>query len=140
MHLIQPHYLGEHAQLKQVFARLVTGEPIASVLQDEMERGLNKTLLAVVARAHLYTPEEAALGLCQISERMRKPHRQNRLVILQRLLEESIRASDPEKQRMVLSEQKQLLSFKKDIESALRRSDLRRYCELADAEASLKAI
>ena len=138
--LISPVALDGQDHLQAAIARLVTGEPVAALLQDTLEEGLRKTLLAVVARDKLYTSEEVALGLCQIFERMRTPVRQSRLTILQRLLEESIRKNDIEKQRSVLSEQKHILSLKREIDSALRSGDIGEYCALARQEGDLKAI
>ena len=119
-------------------ARVVTGEPVAAILNEDIDPGIRKTLLAVVAREQLYTPEEAAIGLCQIFERLREPVRLGRLSVLQRLLEESIREDASEKQRQILEEQKALLKFKTEVKRALIAGDTHAYRQLAQQESDLR--
>ena len=137
MSYLTPEGLDGNDALRAVVARIVTGEPVAAILNGDVDLGMRKTLLAVVAREQLYTPEEAAIGMCQIFERLREPVRLGRLSVLQRLLEESIREDAPEKQREILEEQKSLLKVKSEIKRSLISGDTQNYCRLAQQESDL---
>jgi len=135
---IHPSILQDHVPIQAVIARLVTGEGIAAIIQDNEDPAISRTLAAVVAKAALYAPNEAATGLCQVLERLRRPVRQARLNQLQGLLDRSIRTKDYELQRLVLTERKELTSIKKQIERCLLRGDIQEFRRLVQAEADLE--
>ena len=51
--------------LRSIMARVVTGEPVAAILNEDIDPEFAKHFLPSL-REQLYTPEEAAIGLCQI--------------------------------------------------------------------------
>lgn len=63
----------DHPATHPALARLLTGEPVAAVLNEEGDPGVSRTLSAVVARGTLYSPEEAPLALAQVVRRLLRP-------------------------------------------------------------------
>ncbi len=68
-----PELLAGHAVVRPTLARLHSGEPVASVIEDVGDEGVQRTLRAVVARDHLYTEEQAPEALVSILARLVRP-------------------------------------------------------------------
>lgn len=73
-----PSILDSHAVVRPSLARLLQGEPVATVLNEERNPDVRRTLAAIVARSTLYTPEEASLAVCDVMARLWKPRQEAR--------------------------------------------------------------
>jgi len=78
-----------HRQVQPAMARLLTGEPAASIISEEPDEGVRRTLLAVVARGGLYEPEMAARGVCDMLLRLVLPRIAARTTWVLRAMERS---------------------------------------------------
>lgn len=77
-----PDLLEGHGPVQPVLARLLVGEPVAGVAEDQADSAVQRTLLAVAAREQLYTEEEAATALVQVLVRLWRPRYTARLSAL----------------------------------------------------------
>ena len=68
-----PDVFTSHAAGRPTLARLLSGEPVASVLDDRVDEGLARTLRAVVARQELYAVEQAPSAVVDILSRLLRP-------------------------------------------------------------------
>lgn len=68
-----PSLLDGHGPVQPVLARLLVGEPVAAIAEDQPDPAVRRTLLAVAARAQLYTEDEAATALVQVLVRLWRP-------------------------------------------------------------------
>lgn len=68
-----PTLLARHAVVMPTVARLQSGEPVAAVIDDVADEGVQRTLRAVVARTELYTREQAPTALVQVLSRLARP-------------------------------------------------------------------
>ncbi|MCB9681469.1 MAG: DNA primase [Alphaproteobacteria bacterium] len=70
---VDPAILDHHAPAKPAIARLLQGESVTGILDDEPDLGVRRTLAAVVARTVLYTDHEAARAVVEVMVRLARP-------------------------------------------------------------------
>ena len=116
----EPSLLDAHVPLRDVVARLITGEPVAAIIADTADPEIARLLQAVTARTELYTEEQAPLGMCEVLDRLESPQRDARIAALARHQEDALRANDMAAQRVAGAERAALVSLKKALVSALR--------------------
>ncbi len=68
-----PGVLDDHPPLRTVVPRLVQGESVGSVLDDEHDLGVRRALTSVAARNDLYPPEESGLAMVDVLSRLARP-------------------------------------------------------------------
>ena len=110
-------------ELKQVFARLLAGEPEAGVLPDVSDPGIRRTLQAVVARQKLYEEEDAALGCCQILLSITGPGRENALRQANLAITSAFASGDESARRAAQQKKSALLAEKAALETAIASKD-----------------
>jgi hypothetical protein len=102
-----------------VLARLLSGEPVASLLPDVSDVGLQRTLLAVVSREGLYEPDASATAALQIVARLARPAWRARLAALTAEIERCATRADVEGLRAAATEKSALLARERALEKAL---------------------
>src|SRR5690606_10472307 len=132
-----PRLLDAHDPVRPTVARLVSGEPVASILDDTADAGLRRTLSAIVARDRLYTPEEAPLAVCQVLDRLGKPMREARKAALNAEVGAASAAGDIEALRRAASEKTHIARWESDLQKALRSRDLDRCAQLLGTAVGL---
>ena len=90
MSLLTPESLDGNEHLRSIMARVVTGEPVATILNEDIDQNSQNTTCRRCARTIVYTRGSCDWTVSNF-ERLREPVRLGRLSVLQRLLEESIR-------------------------------------------------
>ncbi len=138
LHRIDPTFLEDHAPVRSAIARLAAGEPVAALLPEISDAEVAKTLKAVVARAELYTEEQAAVGMCEVLERILAPRRELRLNEQLRRMEEALRTGDLPAHRAAGQEKSQLMAVKKAIKAALQKKDVVAYLAALEADVAQK--
>lgn len=111
-----PRLLSDHAAVQPVIARLLTGEPVAGILPDLTDPGVQRALSAVVARDRLYNGAEARQAALDILVRIARPLRAARHAELGR----SIAAGNTK----AIADKQRLLKEERDLEIALRAKKL----------------
>lgn len=111
------------AELAEVVARLLAGEPEAGILPELADPGVRRTLQAVVAREKLYDEDEAALGCCQILLRITEVGRDQALRQANRALTQALAANDPAARRAAQDAKAALLASKTALETAIASRD-----------------
>ena len=134
---VDPAIFETHAPAKPAIARLMSGEPVASVISDEQEEGVQRTLVAVVARESLYTLEEAPLAICQILDGLAKPHYESALSLLTRTIESAASQNETEKCHAALQHRAECNRLRTSISTALRRADIDESIRLLTREMQL---
>jgi DNA primase len=119
-----PRLLEDHAPVIPVVARLLSGEPVAAVLQEVEDEGVRRALSAVVTRAELYEPGRAAIGAVEVIDRMSRRRRRDALDRLLAAQKEALAAGDLGAYRKVAEERKALAQLETDIDNALRTQDI----------------
>lgn len=107
-----------------VLARLLSGEPVASVLRDVSDPTLARTLQAVVARAALYDPPHAAEAVLQVLGRLVRPEWTASLARARDAYERSARGGDVAASLPLLRELKRLQDRDKAFDRALKARDV----------------
>jgi DNA primase len=125
-----PELFVDHRPVIPVLARLSTGEPVAAVLDEIADPGVGRTLAAVVARAKLYEPEQAALAMAQLVARFYKPLRISLLGDLSRRIDEAGRHGDAAALRSAATRRATLVAEDRDLERALASGDARTVARL----------
>jgi DNA primase len=115
---VPPEVFATHAPVMPAMSRLLTGEPAASVIGDEADEGVRRTLLAVVARQGLYQPEMAARGLCDMLLRLVQPRIDARTRFVRQGLEDAERTGAG--LRELLMERQQLKAHEVALRALLR--------------------
>ena len=77
-----PKLLEGHGPVQAVLARLLVGESVAAVAEDQADAAVRRTLHVVVARDLLYSEEEAATALVQVLVRLWRPRYTARMAAL----------------------------------------------------------
>jgi DNA primase len=120
---VDPTLFADHAPIRPVLARLLQGESVASVIDDEPDVGVRRTLAAVVARAELYAEGTGAWAVVQVLARLAKPLLQARIAAL---TQEALRlkhAGDDERRR-VASASKAANHTARALDAAVASGDL----------------
>jgi DNA primase len=134
---IDPAIFDGHAPARPAIARLMSGEPIASVVSDEEEDGVRRTLVAVVTRDTLYTAEQAPLAICQILNGLAKPIYDNVLRRLTRTIENASTQNRPEECHEALKNRAEHKRLRESIASALKKADIETSIQLLANEIKL---
>lgn len=132
-----PRLLDAHDAVRPIVARLVSGEPVASILEDTADAGLRRTLSAIVARDRLYTAEEAPLAVCQVLDRLGKPMREARKAALNAAVGAASAAGDLDALRRAASEKTDIARWEAELQRALRSRDLDRCAQLLGTAVGL---
>lgn len=114
----------EPTEVKLTIARLLNGEQVAAVIPDIVEPNLARALSAIVARDTLYTPEDAALGMCQVMHNLASKVRERRILFLQSEVERAGREDDSAAMRAALEELQAMRVLVPKLEAALRAQDI----------------
>jgi DNA primase len=117
-------FFATHAPARPAIARLQAGEPVASVISDEQEGGVQRTLVAVVAKDSLYTVEEAPLAICQILDGLAKPRYESALSLLTRTIENAASRNETEQCHTALQHRAECNRLRASINTALRRAEV----------------
>jgi DNA primase len=123
--------------VRDVFARLLSGEPVAGLVPDVPDPEVRRTLQAVVARATLYEKEQAALAACEIAAKLTAPWLESRLERAKRVQTETLRDGDMSAYRAAAEERVRLDSMKQATDAAIRRSDLVSFLDVMDQITAL---
>ncbi len=118
-----PTLLDEHAPVVPVIARLVSGEPVAAVLQDTEDPGVQRTLSAIVGRTELYDVEHAAAGMLTMVDRLSRQRRQSAIEVLTRVSQKALEAQDMKAYRAAATERMRQKEREDLLEAALARGD-----------------
>lgn len=120
-----PSLLDEHLPVRPVLARLLSGEPVAAVLPEVVDAGVQKALLAVVSRDGLYGPDDDAVkAMLQILARLARPVRAARIAAAQAEFESAIAAGDSPRAAVAIRAKKVLQDRQRALDEALRRGDV----------------
>ena len=125
-----PAVLDNHPQVRSVIARLVAGEPVASVQDPDSQ--VQRTLNAVVARDELYEELEASAAAIDILVRLLKPARAARVAKTTADLERLERENDAEGLRKAIQRKAHLLAEQRDLEGALAAQDVDRIMQILE--------
>lgn len=117
---VNPALFDEHEALRPVIARLISGEPVASVLPEVTDRNIQRTLAEVVARQKLYEPDETGKAILQLLARLARPLRTARLAALGDEIARSSAAGDSERLVRVMKQKKALQDRDRALDGALR--------------------
>lgn len=121
---------------RPVFERLVAGEDAAAILPDIDEAGTRRTLMAVVAREHLYTEDQAAEGMVHVLHRLLVPHLEGEQARLAASNRAAIQRQDWDAQARTTSDQQALRKLRKSVEGRIKAGDLDGWIELASEIAA----
>ena len=116
--------LSGHQPAMPAMARLLSGEPVANIIDDETDEGVRKTLLAVVGREKLYDTEQAALALFDVLARLEKPLIEARMAALTDTVMRCSREGDAAGSRQALAERMELKNRELLIQQALSAGDI----------------
>ncbi|MFT6143021.1 MAG: DNA primase [Myxococcota bacterium] len=118
-----PTLLDEHTPVIPVIARLVSGEPVAAVLQDTEDPGVQRTLSAIVGRTELYEVASAAAGMLTMVDRLSRRRRLSAIEALTRASQKALEAQDMEGYRTAATERMRQKEREELLEAALARGD-----------------
>ncbi len=132
---IDPALLDGHEPVRAAVARLIVGEPVASIASEERHPDVVRLLHAVVAKEGLYAESDAAIAMCEVIERLEAPAVEQRLQLLMRSQEEALRAQNMEAQRQAGTERMALLAHRKAVTAAVRKGDVAAWIALRPRES-----
>jgi DNA primase len=121
---VDPRVLDAHAAVRPALARLTLREPVTNIIDDETDRGVKKTLVAVVARERLYTRDEAALALCDILARLTKPLHEAEMAFQTDQFLHANRRGEPEAARLALAARMRIKQLELGIQQALQAGEI----------------
>ncbi len=127
---VDPSTLAGHGPVQPIVARLVSGEPVASLLPDLEDVGVQRTLAAVVARDKLYSAEEAPRALCEVLIRLGAPARASQRAELSSAVEAAAKSGDLQQLQAATTTRKALVALERELEAAMRSDDLSRCLDL----------
>lgn len=119
-----PALLGTDEVLQRLVPRLLEGEPVPRLLDDERDEAVRRALSAIVARAELYDDSAAAIGMCGVLGTIQKRRFEAHITECR----EAIRAARQLKDPTALAEAAQQIAAysqrQRDLDDALRREDV----------------
>jgi DNA primase len=119
---IDPATFAVGAPVLAVFARLLSGEAVAAILEDDP--ALRKALGDAAARDLNYAPEDAAAAAIEIVARRSRPLRAARLSALTQEMERCASHGDFDRLRAVAAEKMELLARDRVLDRAVRDRDI----------------
>lgn len=118
-----PTLLDEHPIIMPVVARLVSGEPVAAILADATDAGVQRTLSAIVGRTELYEPDQAVGGLLSMADRLSKARRLQHIDRLLHSSRSALEAGETERYRELAQERQIRKQAESQLQEALKRRD-----------------
>jgi DNA primase len=115
---VDPALFNEHEPVRPVIARLLSGEPLAALLPEVTDPGVQKTLLAVVARPKLYEPEETGRAVLDLLSTMAKPVRAARLAAISTEIQKAEAAGDLPRLRTAMQRKKATMDQERALKAA----------------------
>jgi DNA primase catalytic core len=134
-----PDLLTAHAPVRPTLARLLSGEPVASVIDGLGDDALARTLRAVVARQDLYTPEQASSALVDILVRLLRPLIDAAVGALNERSRRAIAQGDIPTMSKANADKKALQDGQKRLDAALRDGPIDLAMDLLGQTAALAA-
>jgi len=131
-----PDLFAAHTIVRPTIARLLAGEPVAAILEDVHDEGLQRTLRAVVARQELYTREEAPAAMVNVLVRLYRPLHNRAMAVINRELPRALASSDFARYRELGATKKQLDPLGKRLEHPGLTKDLPTALDLLDKAAA----
>ncbi|MCB9665609.1 MAG: DNA primase [Alphaproteobacteria bacterium] len=128
---VDPGLIATDAVLARLVSRLLQGETLAAVLDDEEDPGVMRALAAIAARSALYAPDEAARAVVEVLARMARPQWDEELALATADAADAARARDFDRARAA--------STRKHVVS-LRRRSLDRALDTADLELAITLL
>jgi DNA primase len=122
---LDPALLGDQAPVRAALARLLSGEPVATVIEDGAEAQVQRVLRAIVARDKLYDESEAATAVAHIVDRMTRPRWSARMNDLKRQIDHG-----GDGMLGAVREKLALHQRQKELDGALRRGEVSRALDL----------
>jgi len=119
-----PALFDSHAEARPALARLISGEPVATIIDETADRGVKRTLLAVVARDSLYTREQAPRAVIDVLVRLTQPLRAAKHARLDDDVTRLNREGRYEELQSAVREKLELQRREKALASELKASDL----------------
>ena len=113
-----------HGAIVHIIERLLAGDPVASIIEEEGDPSIRRTLSTVVARDTLYTAEQAQKGMCQVLNQITQPVRHSRLASLAGEMDRANRDGDDGLFLALAQERRRLLSRDKALDRALHQNDI----------------
>ncbi|MEZ4238895.1 MAG: DNA primase [Myxococcota bacterium] len=110
--------------VRAALARLVSGEPVATVIEDGADPTMQRVLRAIVARDKLYDEAEAATALAHIVDRMARPRWSARLNQLKGQIARAEASGDSATLLAAMRDKKALHEREKRLDTALRHGDV----------------
>lgn len=134
---LDPNLLADQGPARQVMARLLSGEPVATVCEDDPDPVVQKLLRAVVARDRLYEPGDAAKAVVQIADRLTRPRWAAELGELKQSFAKAEAAGDAARLSTLVREKMALHERERRFDDAVRRGDTAAAIELLAPRADV---
>lgn len=134
---VNPCIFDAHGPARPAIARLMSGEPLASVMSDEEEENVQRTLVAVGSREALYTAEQAPLAICQILDGLTKPIYETALRRITGTIESASSQNRPKECHEALKNRAEHKRLRKSITSALKKCEIDKSIQLLTTEIEL---
>lgn len=131
---LDPRLLAAHEPVRSAVARLISGEPVAAILPDADDPGVQRTLSAIVARGELYGTDEAARALCDVANRLDRPFRQAQRAELRSSLERALATGHTEEAQRTTRRRAELVVRERKLEAALRSGEVHTCVALLSAD------
>jgi len=136
---VSPQLLAAHEEVRPALARLLSGEPVAAVIEDTTDDGVQRTLRAVVAREKLYTEEQAPEALVSILVKLVTPLRKAAIGAWEDRVRQAERTGDVTLLVEASGQRKKMHTLRRDLDHALRQANLTRCLDLIGEIAELSA-
>jgi DNA primase len=127
---VGPGVLGVDPVVLPAIARLVSGEPVAAILEESTDTGLRRALGGVVARDRLYEPDEAIRAVLEILVHFARPIRAARLSSLNQEIERCAANAAIDRLKVAAAEKMELLRSNRALDRAVRDGDVRAALDL----------
>ena len=134
---IDPALFGVAAPVLAVFARLLSGETVAAILEDTADPALRKALGDAAARDLSYAPEDASAAAIEIVARRARPLRAARLSALTQEMERCASLGAIDRLRAVAAEKMDLIGWERALDRAVREREITTALSLLAALAVL---
>lgn len=121
---VDPQLLVAHGVLARIIARLLQGERVTALLDDETDPGVTRTLAAVTARGELYAEAQAERAVVEVLARIARPLWDGQIAEATTQMTAAARARDFDGARTA-SERKNFLALRRrSLDQALDTGDL----------------
>lgn len=124
-----PPAWGDQGPAVVILDRLTAGEPAANLLDAVDDPGLRRTLMAVVARESLYTPDQAARGAAQVLHNLLAPQIESRAAQLSTQARTAAQARDWDTQETASREVQDIRGLFRAANASLKQGNLSEYVQ-----------